>query len=68
MAVGYNVSSEFEDWVRRNPIRPARHSGSARAALERRTIHIPDVLADPEYSYGAKSVEAIRTILRRADS
>jgi hypothetical protein len=26
---------------------------SARAALERRTIQIPDVLADPEYSYGA---------------
>ena len=63
MAVGYNVSEEFEDWVRRNPIRPGRHSGSARAALERRTIHIPDVLADPEYSYGAKNVEAIRTIL-----
>ena len=40
-----------------------RHSGSARAALERRTVHIPDVQADPEYSYGAKSVEAIRTIL-----
>jgi len=42
---------------------PAGYSASARAALERRTIHIPDVLADPEYSYGAKDVEALRTIL-----
>src|SRR5262249_59288430 len=38
-------------------------TGSARAALERRTIHVPDVRADPEYTYGAKDVEAIRTIL-----
>ena len=30
---------------------------------ERRTIHIPDVRADPEHAYGAKDVEAIRTIL-----
>ena len=34
-----------------------------RAALERRTIYILDVLADPDYSYGAKNVEGIRTIL-----
>ena len=49
--------------VARHPIRPGRHSGSARAALERRTIHIHDVRADPEYSYGAKDAEAIRTVL-----
>ena len=36
---------------------------AARAALERRTIHIPDVRADPEYTYGAKDAEAIRTVL-----
>jgi GAF domain-containing protein len=63
MVAAYNSSPEFMEWVEQNPIRPGRHSGSARAALERRTVHIPDVQADPEYSYGAKSVEAIRTIL-----
>ena len=63
MAVAFNASPEFKEWVEQHPIRPGRHSGSARAALERRTIHIPDVLADPEYSYGAKDVERIRTIL-----
>ena len=63
MVAAYNSPPEFMEWVAQNPIRPGRHSGSARAALERRTVHIPDVQADPEYSYGAKSVEAIRTIL-----
>ena len=47
----------------RNPIRPGRHSAAARAALERRAIHVPDVLADPEYLYGAKNIERLRTVL-----
>jgi signal transduction histidine kinase len=63
MAVAYNSSLEFTAWVEQHPIRPGRHSGSARAALERRTIHIPDVQADSEYTYGAKDAEAIRTVL-----
>src|ERR1700726_168565 len=53
MVVAYNSSPDFVEWVANHPIRPGRHSGSARAALERRTIHVPDVLADPEYTYGA---------------
>ena len=63
MAVAYNSPPEFTAWVEQHPIRPGRHSGSARAALERRTIHIPDVRVDPEYTYGAKDAEAIRTVL-----
>ena len=63
MAAAYNAPPEFKEWVKQHPIRPGRHSGSARAALERRTIHIPDVRADPEYTYGAKDAEAIRTVL-----
>ena len=58
MVVAYNSSPEFAEWVAKNPIPPGRHSGSARAALERRTIHITDVLADPEYVYGAKDIRA----------
>src|SRR5262249_42473016 len=41
--------------------RYGQDSASARAALERRTIHIPDVRADPEYTYG--TLEELRTIL-----
>ncbi len=63
LAAAFNCSPEFTRWVEQNPIRPGRHSGAARAALERRTIHIPDVWSDPNYSYGARDVEAIRTVL-----
>jgi signal transduction histidine kinase len=63
MVAAYNAPPEFKEWVAKHPIRPGRHSGSARAALERRTIHIPDVRGDPEYTYGAKDAEAIRTVL-----
>ena len=58
VAATFNTNPEFKKWVEQNPIRPGRHSGAARAALERRTIHIPDVLADPEYLCGAKNVVA----------
>jgi hypothetical protein len=40
----FNSAPEFRKWVEQNPIRPGRHSGTARAALERRTIYIPDAL------------------------
>ena len=63
MAVAYNVSQEFKEFVVQNPFRPGRHSAAARVALERRTVHIPDVLADLEYKYGAKTFEAFRTVL-----
>jgi class 3 adenylate cyclase len=34
-----------------HPIRPTRATQTGRTALERRPVHIPDVLADPEYDY-----------------
>ena len=34
------------------PSRPDAGSAAARAALERRTIHIHDAQTDPEYTYG----------------
>jgi GAF domain-containing protein len=63
MVAAVNASQEFRDWVERNPMRPGRESGTGRVALERRTIYVPDVFADPDYSYGAKNVEPYRTIL-----
>src|SRR5262249_50230759 len=60
---GFNPSPGHKEFTARNPIPPGRQSGAARAALERRTIHIHDVLADPEYSYRAKNIEQLRTVL-----
>ena len=62
-AAAYNVTSELREFLQHNPIRPGRDSCVARTALERHTIHIEDTLADPEYSWGAKDVEPIRTVL-----
>ena len=59
----FNASQENKDFVERNPIRLDRGSASGRAMLERRTIHIPDISADPEYSYGVKAIEPVKTVL-----
>jgi GAF domain-containing protein len=59
----YNVGPENKEFVLNNPIAPGRHSVSARAALERRTVHVPDVQADAEYAYVLRDVEPIRTSL-----
>src|SRR5262249_19764129 len=59
----YNVSAELREWVDRNPIRPGRHTVSARAALERRTVHVPDVQADPEYAYAVRADQLILSTL-----
>jgi signal transduction histidine kinase len=62
-ATSYNVSQDAADFFERNPIAPGRYSMAARVALERRTQHIPDILADSEYTFGVHQVEPIRTAL-----
>src|SRR5262245_10607626 len=63
MVVAFNVSPELEAFVVRNPAQPGRASASGRAALERHTIHISDVQADPEYTYGSRLIDPLRTVL-----
>ena len=63
VAASFNAPAKLKEFLAQNPIRPGRGSTSGRAALERKTIHIPDVLVDPEYTYGSKNVEDIRTLL-----
>ena len=48
-AANYGFPPELEAYARDHPLAPTRGSMTGRVALERRTIHIPDVLADPEY-------------------
>jgi len=45
----YGYSPQFHEFMQSNPILPGRGSASGRAVAERKTIQIPDVLADPEY-------------------
>ena len=68
VAAAFNASRELMEFVERTPIPPGRNSASGRAMVECRTVHIPDCLADPEYSWGGKDVDPVRTILAVPDS
>jgi two-component system, NtrC family, sensor kinase len=63
-AEAYGFSKEFMDYVKELPIVPDRGTAHGRALLEGRMIHIPDVLADPEYTFvEAQQLGDYRTIL-----
>ena len=49
LAASYPAVGELEEFVRQYPLAPDRGSITGRVALERRTIQIEDVLADPDY-------------------
>ena len=52
VAAAYGLHTpDYLAYMRGSEVRPGRGSGVGRAALERKTIHIPDVLADPEYDW-----------------
>jgi two-component system, NtrC family, sensor kinase len=50
-AAGSGDIPAWIDYLKQQTIRPGRGTIAARAVLENRTIHIPDVLADPEYTF-----------------
>ena len=64
LAANYGFSPDFKEYLERHLIEPGRNSLVGRTTLEGRTIHIPDVLADPEYTW-REAVErgGIRTML-----
>src|SRR5262245_44273320 len=51
LAANYGSSHEFEAFGKEHPIAPGRGALVGRAALAGETVHIPDVLSDPEYTY-----------------
>jgi len=62
-AACYNFSAEQKAWIEENPISPGTGSVIARVGLHHRTVHIPDVLADPEYTFAGPGRLGIRTLL-----
>jgi two-component system, NtrC family, sensor kinase len=55
---------ELEAFAKAHPFAPGRHAVTSRVALEGRTIHVVDVLADPEYGASAyQKLGGYRTIL-----
>ena len=50
-AASNNAGDDFLKHAAQNPIPPVRGSLIGRTAMEKKTIHLPDCLADPEYTY-----------------
>ncbi|HEY7247344.1 MAG TPA: ATP-binding protein, partial [Xanthobacteraceae bacterium] len=51
LAAHNGFSLEYQEYVREHPIAPGRGTLVARTSLEGAPVHIPDALADPEYSW-----------------
>ena len=64
LAACRGYSREYEEYMRARRFSPSRGSLVGRIALEGRMIHIPDVLADPEYQqWEAQRLGRWRTML-----
>ena len=64
LVANYGFSREAEQYAIEHPLPADRGSVTGRVALEGRAIHIPDVLADPEFhATGYQKTFGFRTIL-----
>ncbi|HVI63019.1 MAG TPA: GAF domain-containing protein, partial [Bradyrhizobium sp.] len=63
VAATFALSAEHEQTLKRLAIRPGRDTITGRTLLEGKTVHIPDVLADPEYDSPVLKIGANRTVL-----
>jgi GAF domain-containing protein len=63
VAATFALSAEHEQTLKQLAIRPGRDTITGRTLLEGKTVHIPDVLADPEYDSPALKIGANRTVL-----
>jgi signal transduction histidine kinase len=64
MGADYGISPEFKEYWQRAEIHPGPGSASGRSTLERRTVHIADVLAEPGYELlEAQRIGEFRTLL-----
>jgi GAF domain-containing protein len=60
----YNYPPLFNEYMERHPTESGRGTVIGRAVLEAKIIHIPDVLADPDYTWAeAQKLGGYRTIL-----
>ena len=63
-AAAYGAWPGFTDYLESHPVRPGRGSVSGRAAAERKTCHVHDVLNESDYEYGdLVKQQGYRTVL-----
>src|SRR5262245_50242674 len=51
LAAHNGFSPEYQQFVKQHPIAPGRGTPVARTALTAATVHLPDALSDPEYTW-----------------
>jgi signal transduction histidine kinase len=62
--VTYGYPAAFLEYIKDRPVEAARNTGLGRALLEGKVIHIPDVEADPNYTWKeALQLAGFRTLL-----
>ena len=64
VAANHGFTRELETFLEAHPIAPGRDRLVGRTAVEGRVVHVPDVLADPEYTFHeAQQIGGYRTML-----
>ncbi|HJU62340.1 MAG TPA: GAF domain-containing protein, partial [Candidatus Binatia bacterium] len=61
-AYGYSPYPDLLQFIKQNPPRLGRDTVAGRVVLERQPIHIPDLMADPDYHYAVTNFGP-RTVL-----
>jgi two-component system, NtrC family, sensor kinase len=62
--VSFGFSPAYLDYVKDIPVEPGRDTGTRRALLEGKVIHIPDVLAGPDFTWKeGQRLGGFRTVL-----
>ena len=63
-ATSYGLSAEQSEYLKNVPIKPGRGTVAGRVLKEGKTVHVPDVLADREYtSFEPQKVAGFRSVL-----
>ena len=64
LAASSATEEEFMRYLAQNPVVPGRETIAGRTALEGRTVHVPDLLEDPEFTwFEAQAKGKQRTVL-----
>jgi len=64
LVAAHGLSAEAKEFVLTHPVTADRGTLMGRVTLERRAVHVPNVLEDPEYSYReGQKVVGYRTLL-----
>jgi class 3 adenylate cyclase len=63
MRANFGQAAEVVEYERDRPDKPGPHSCTGRVAMTRQPVHIPDVRADPDYTYPGIDIAGYRTLL-----